>query len=90
VQAGGSETGKNLAAETADVVFTAHPTLASAQAFYQDLKARVEKAGRHRDDLKIMPGLFLSLQKHRKKHNGNFSCCKIWSRRKMASPCWEE
>ncbi|MBR7793849.1 LLM class flavin-dependent oxidoreductase [Undibacterium sp. FT147W] len=58
VQAGGSETGKNLAAETADVVFTAHPTLASAQAFYQDLKARVEKAGRHRDDLKIMPGLF--------------------------------
>jgi FMN-dependent oxidoreductase (nitrilotriacetate monooxygenase family) len=38
--------------------FSLRIPLASAQAFYQDLKARVEKAGRHRDDLKIMPGLF--------------------------------
>ncbi|BBB62398.1 hypothetical protein UNDKW_4125 [Undibacterium sp. KW1] len=58
VQAGGSEAGKNLAAETADVVFTAHPNLASAQAFYRDLKSRVVQAGRSADSLKIMPGLF--------------------------------
>ena len=58
VQAGGSEAGKNLAAETADVVFTAHPNLASAQAFYRDLKSRVVQAGRQADSLKIMPGLF--------------------------------
>lgn len=58
VQAGGSEAGKNLAAETADVVFTAHPNLASAQAFYRDLKSRVVHAGRSADSLKIMPGLF--------------------------------
>ncbi|MFZ6732705.1 LLM class flavin-dependent oxidoreductase [Undibacterium sp. Ji42W] len=58
VQAGGSEAGKNLAAETADVVFTAHPNLASAQAFYRDLKSRVVQAGRDADSLKIMPGLF--------------------------------
>ena len=58
VQAGGSEAGKNLAAETADVVFTAHPTLTSAQHFYADLKQRVRHAGRSEESLKIMPGLF--------------------------------
>ena len=58
VQAGGSEAGKDLAAATADVVFTAHPTLASAQTFYRDLKQRTVQAGRAADSIKIMPGLF--------------------------------
>lgn len=34
VQAGSSEAGRELAAQTAEVVFTAQPSLASAQAFY--------------------------------------------------------
>lgn len=58
VQAGGSEAGRELAAETAEVVFTAHPTLGSAQDFYRDLKGRLAKYGRHEDSLKIMPGIF--------------------------------
>ncbi|WP_439624778.1 LLM class flavin-dependent oxidoreductase [Shinella sp.] len=58
VQAGSSEPGKNLAARTAEVVFTAQQTLADAQAFYADLKGRMARYGRHPDDLKIMPGVF--------------------------------
>lgn len=58
VQAGSSEAGRELAAQTADLVFTAQPDLTSAQAFYRDLKDRVERHGRRRDDLKIMPGVF--------------------------------
>ena len=58
VQAGSSEAGKELAARTAEVVFTAQRTLAEAQAFYTDLKGRLHKYGRAPDDLKIMPGVF--------------------------------
>ena len=57
VQAGASDVGKDLAARTADVVFSAAQTLGEAQAFYADLKARLPKFGRSRDDLKIMPGV---------------------------------
>ena len=57
VQAGASDVGKDLAARTADVVFSAAQTLAEAQAFYADLKARLSKFGREPDDLKIMPGV---------------------------------
>jgi FMN-dependent oxidoreductase (nitrilotriacetate monooxygenase family) len=57
VQAGASDAGKDLAARTADVVFSAAQTLAEAQTFYADLKARLPKFGRSPDDLKIMPGV---------------------------------
>ena len=59
VQAGSSEAGRELAAESAEVVFTAQPSLASAQAFYADLKRRLARYGRSDDDLKIMPGVFV-------------------------------
>lgn len=58
VQAGGSEAGRELAAATAEVVFTAQPTLAGAQDFYRDMKRRVAAHGRSPASLKIMPGLF--------------------------------
>jgi alkanesulfonate monooxygenase SsuD/methylene tetrahydromethanopterin reductase-like flavin-dependent oxidoreductase (luciferase family) len=57
VQAGASDDGRQLAAETAEVVFCAHQTLAGARAFYGDVKARMARAGRDGDHLKIMPGL---------------------------------
>lgn len=57
VQAGSSEAGRELAARTADVVFTAQARLDTAQWFYRDMKARAIGAGRTPDDLKIMPGL---------------------------------
>ncbi len=56
-QAGSSEAGRELAAKTADVVFTAQTKLAEAQAFYADVKARAVRYGRLADDIKIMPGL---------------------------------
>ena len=56
VQAGASEAGKQLAAETAEMVFGSSRTLADAQAYYADVKGRMERLGRPRDSLKILPG----------------------------------
>ncbi|MFB5189106.1 LLM class flavin-dependent oxidoreductase [Alicyclobacillus fastidiosus] len=58
VQAGSSEDGKELAARTADVVFTAWQTLEEAKGFYDDLKGRLKQYGRSPESLKIMPGVF--------------------------------
>jgi FMN-dependent oxidoreductase (nitrilotriacetate monooxygenase family) len=57
VQAGSSEAGKELAARTAEVIFTAQQTLDDAVAFYADVKGRMARHGRHPDSLKIMPGV---------------------------------
>lgn len=57
VQAGASEPGREIAAATADVVYAAQDSLAAAKAYYDDVKGRLAKYGRERDDLKIMPGV---------------------------------
>ena len=59
VQAGSSDAGRQLAAETAEAVFTSHANLAAGQAFYADVKARAEKVGRNGDDIKILPACFV-------------------------------
>ena len=56
VQAGASDAGRQLAAETAEVVFAAGSSLVNAQRFYADVKGRMEKIGRDPDHLKILPG----------------------------------
>jgi alkanesulfonate monooxygenase len=56
-QAGSSEVGRELAARTAEAVFTPQHSLEGAQAFYRDLKGRMAKYGRSPDHLVIMPGL---------------------------------
>jgi alkanesulfonate monooxygenase len=56
VQAGASEAGRQLAAETAEVIFASAATLADGQAFYADVKRRTERAGRNPDHLKVLPG----------------------------------
>ncbi|WP_144109558.1 LLM class flavin-dependent oxidoreductase [Paraburkholderia sp. BCC1886] len=56
-QAGASEAGRALAARTADVVFTAQNTLAGAQAFRADIRARAQRFGRDPDSIKVLPGL---------------------------------
>ena len=61
VQAGASEDGVELAAETAEVVFAAAPTFDEARAFYSNVKGRMGKHGRDPDDLKIMPGFFVAV-----------------------------
>jgi FMN-dependent oxidoreductase (nitrilotriacetate monooxygenase family) len=57
VQAGSSTAGKELAARTAEVVFTAAPNIGAAREFYTDLKGRLAKYDRLNGDLIIMPGL---------------------------------
>lgn len=57
VQAGSSNTGREFAAKYAEAIFTAHQRIEDAQAFYNDIKARVVAEGRSEDDVKILPGL---------------------------------
>jgi FMN-dependent oxidoreductase (nitrilotriacetate monooxygenase family) len=59
VQAGASEAGRQLAAETAEAVFTAQSDLATGQRFYADVKGRMEKVGRNPEHMKILPGCFV-------------------------------
>jgi FMN-dependent oxidoreductase (nitrilotriacetate monooxygenase family) len=57
VQAGSSEQGKELAAKTAEVIFTAQQTFDAGREFYSDVKGRLAKYGRTADELVILPGL---------------------------------
>ena len=59
VQAGASGDGRELAAETAEVIFGAQQTFEGAQEFYNDVKHRMLAYGRHPDSLKVMPGLLV-------------------------------
>ena len=56
VVAGASDSAMDLAARTADVIFTVTETKEAAQKFYADVKARVRKCGRDPDELKVLPG----------------------------------
>jgi alkanesulfonate monooxygenase len=59
VQAGASDAGRQLAAETAEAVFTAQSDLAAGRKFYADVKGRMEKLGRSREHMKILPACFV-------------------------------
>lgn len=71
VQAGASNAGRQLAAETAEAVFTAQSNLEAGQAFYKDVKGRMEKVGRNPDHMKILPACMVivadSLEEAREK-----------------------
>lgn len=58
VQAGGSDPGKELAAETAEMVYSVQSDFEAGREFYADLKSRMPKYGRDPDELKIMPGVY--------------------------------
>ncbi len=59
VQAGASDAGRQLAAETAEMVFAAGGPIDGARAFYADVKGRAKKIGRNPDHIKILPGAFV-------------------------------
>ncbi len=59
VQAGASEAGRQLAAETAEVIFGAARTLKDGQEFYADIHKRMAALGRADDTLKILPAAFV-------------------------------
>src|SRR5580692_1096506 len=56
VQAGASDAGRQLAAETAEVIFAAGGSLAEGKRFYADMKSRMRKLGRSPEHLKILSG----------------------------------
>ena len=55
VQAGASNAGRQLAAETAEVVFTSQPTIDHAREFYSDIKGRMKQIGRNPRHMHILP-----------------------------------
>ncbi|MFM9378964.1 LLM class flavin-dependent oxidoreductase [Gordonia sp. VNK21] len=57
VQAGGSSDGKQLAARTAEVVFSAEQDLDKARAFRTELRDGARRYGRDPDALVVLPGL---------------------------------
>ena len=59
VQAGGSEAGRQLAAETAEAVFAGVNGLADSRQLYADIKGRMRQLGRELDHLKILPACFV-------------------------------
>ena len=59
VQAGQSDPGRQLAAETAEAVFCSPRDLEAAKALYADIKGRATAAGRDRNHLKILPAAFI-------------------------------
>jgi FMN-dependent oxidoreductase (nitrilotriacetate monooxygenase family) len=57
LQAGGSGPGQELAAKSADVVFSVTQDLDEARSFYRSVKDRLPKYGRADDSMVILPGV---------------------------------
>ena len=72
VQAGAAQQGKEIAAQSADVVYSSHFDVPAAKEYYDDLKGRMTKYGRHPDELKIMPGLTLFIGRTREEAQAQF------------------
>jgi len=60
-QAGGSEAGMELAARTAEIVFSLASNIDRSRAFYANVKGRMAAYGRDPNDLKIMPGVVINV-----------------------------
>ncbi|MBB3112489.1 FMN-dependent oxidoreductase (nitrilotriacetate monooxygenase family) [Paenibacillus phyllosphaerae] len=56
-QAGSSDSGRSLAAKTADAVFTGPESIEEAKEFYKDVKQRIAQNGRNPEHTLIFPGI---------------------------------
>ena len=61
IQAGASDSGRQLAAEVAEMIFAAGGPVADARAYYADIKSRAAKAGRDPALIKILPGALVTV-----------------------------
>jgi FMN-dependent oxidoreductase (nitrilotriacetate monooxygenase family) len=59
VQAGASEAGRQIAAETAEMVFASARTIEDGKKLYADVKGRMPAVGRDPEHMKILPGAFV-------------------------------
>jgi FMN-dependent oxidoreductase (nitrilotriacetate monooxygenase family) len=57
VTGGTSNNAQEFAAEVADLVYVAHPTLEDGRSYYSSVKARLPRYGRTPDSLRVMPGI---------------------------------
>ena len=73
IQAGSSGPGQDLAARTADVVFTAQGDLGEAKAFYRSLKGRLAQHGREPGAITVMPGVFPVIGRDRAEAEDNYN-----------------
>jgi len=71
-QAGASDTGRELAARTAEVVFASAAAPEAAKVAYDDLKSRMAKYGRDPNSLKILAGLPVVLGQTRDEAEARF------------------
>ena len=72
VQAGQSDAGRELAARTAEVLFTVSQRLDHARTFYSELKSLTAKYGRSPDSIKIMPGVLTVIGRTREEAQEKF------------------
>jgi FMN-dependent oxidoreductase (nitrilotriacetate monooxygenase family) len=86
VQSGSSVPGQQLAARTADVVFTAHQSLDSAQAFYRELKGRLAAFARQPEQLAIMPGFLPVLGRTEKEARDKLALLDGWTDQSKVVP----
>jgi alkanesulfonate monooxygenase SsuD/methylene tetrahydromethanopterin reductase-like flavin-dependent oxidoreductase (luciferase family) len=77
VQAGESDSGRELAASHADVIYSRHSELAAGQAFYADVKGRLARYGRRPDELKILPGATFALGKTQEEAEANAAAIRL-------------
>ena len=61
MQSGSSDRGRDFAARWAEVVFTVHRDRDGMRAFYEDLKARMDRRGRPPGDCAILPAISVVL-----------------------------
>ncbi len=59
VQAGASEAGRQVAAETAEVIFASAIRIEDGRSLYADVKGRMRRIGRNPDHLKVLPGVLV-------------------------------
>lgn len=73
IQAGSSGPGQDLAAASADIVFTAQANKSNAQQFYRSLKGRLAARGRSPDSLIVMPGVYAVVGESEKEAQEKFA-----------------
>lgn len=90
IQAGSSGPGQDLAARTADIVFTAQQEISEAQAFYKSLKERVAKFGRDPSSVAVMPGFMPVIGRTVAEASEKLKELNQWTDIKSAMPLLEE
>lgn len=90
IQAGSSGPGQDLAARTADVVFTAQQSITEAQTFYKSLKERVTAFARNPANVAVMPGFMPIVGKTTQEAGEKLKELNRWTDIASAMPLLEE